>query len=56
MISFRTVITIFLHILPAPLYTVEIVWATSLCPFQKTFVIIRPAIFGSKSFSSQCLL
>jgi hypothetical protein len=51
---------LFLHILPAPLHIIAIAWVASLCPFQKEFVVARPAtvaqkfyfIVGSKSFPS----
>jgi hypothetical protein len=39
----------FLHILPAPLYTVAIALAASLSLFkQKEFLIARPAIIAQK--------
>jgi hypothetical protein len=41
--------TYFIYILPAPLYTVTIPQEALLCPFQKKFVIARPAIVAKKA-------
>jgi hypothetical protein len=48
LIAIFSKIPIFVHILPAPLYTISIAQAPSLCCFQKEFVIACPAIIAHK--------